>query len=336
MKPDPAPVLDLLVAFRWSKTMFAAVSLGVFDALGSGPRTCHALAGELKANPDALERLLDACVGLSLLSRSGELYENTPSSTAYLTAGSPDRLTGYINYSNAVMWKLWANLEDAVREGSHRWKQTFGWEQPIFSSFFHDDAARREFLMGMHGYGLISSPQVVAAFDLGRFRRLVDLGGATGHLAIAACHRYPELRAVVFDLPDAVPLAREIVGASPVANRIEVIAGDFFADPLPPGDLYTLGRILHDWTQEKILRLLARIHDSLSSGGALLIAEKLLTEDKTGPRWALMQHLNMLVCTEGKERTLSQYESLLRRVGFADVQGRRTDSPLDAILAVKR
>src|SRR5207237_996834 len=82
-----------------------------------------------------------------------------------------------------------------------------------------------EFLMGMHGHGLISSPHVVAAFDLGRFRRLVDLGGATGHLAIAACRRWLDLRAVVFDLPEVVPLAREITDASPVGDRLEGAAG---------------------------------------------------------------------------------------------------------------
>ncbi len=89
------------------------------------------------------------------------------------------------------MWKLWGNLADAVREGTHRWKQTYGFDGPIFSHFFRDEAAKREFLMGMHGYGLISSPQVVGAFDLNRFHKLIDLGGATGHLAIAACQRYP-------------------------------------------------------------------------------------------------------------------------------------------------
>src|SRR5215831_7948354 len=106
------------------------------------------------------------------------------------------------------MWKLWENLEDAVREGTHRWRQTFGWEGPIFAHFFRTEEAKREFLMGMHGYGQISSPHVVAAFDLSPYRGLVDLGGATGHLAIAACERYPQLRATVFDVPDAVPLAQ--------------------------------------------------------------------------------------------------------------------------------
>ena len=81
-------------------------------------------------------------------------------------------LTGYINYSNAILWKLWGNLEDAVREGTNRWQQTFGWDGPIFSNFFRTEESMREFLMAMHGYGLISSPHVVAAFDLSRFQPL--------------------------------------------------------------------------------------------------------------------------------------------------------------------
>jgi acetylserotonin N-methyltransferase len=334
-QPDPSVVLDLLESFRRSKTMFAAVSLGIFDTLEAGPKSLAGLAETLHLNPDALERLLDACIGLQLLERQADAYQNTPVASMYLCKRSPSRLTGYIHYSNAVLWKLWGNLEDAVREGTHRWRQTYGWDGPIFSHFFRTEEDKREFLMGMHGYGLLSSPQVVTAFDLGQFHRLVDLGGATGHLAIAACLRYPDLRAVVFDLPEAVPLAREIVGASPVADRIELVAGDFFVDPLPAADLYALGRIVHDWTESKILDLLRRIFDRLPPGGALLIAEKLLDDDKHGPRWAQMQNLNMLTCTEGKERTLAEYEALLKAAGFSQVTGAKTPAPLDAVLAVK-
>jgi acetylserotonin N-methyltransferase len=333
--PDPSPVLDLIEAFRRSKAMFAAVSLGVFDSLAKGPKATAGLADELHLNPDALERLLDACVGLNLLAKDGAHYANAPVATTYLCRESPRRLTGYIQYSNAFLWKLWAELEEAVREGTNRWHQAFGWEGPIFESFFRTEEAKREFLMGMHGFGLLSSPGVVAAFDLGRFHRLIDLGGATGHLPITACQRYPGLRAVVFDLPAAVPLAREIIAASPVAERIEVMAGDFFKDPLPDGDLFSLGRILHDWSEEKIRTLLRKIYERLPPGGALLIVEKLLVDDKTGPAGALFQSLNMLVCTEGKERTLGEYESLLKQAGFAEVQGRFTGRPLDAVLATK-
>ncbi len=333
--PDPAVVLDLLEAFRRSKTMFAAVSLGVFDALSAGPRSATALAEQLEANPGSLQRLLDACVALTLLQKQGDAYVNTPAADCYLTSHSPRRMTGYLNYSNEVTWKLWANLEDAVREGSHRWQQTFGWEGPIFANHFRTEHAKREFLLGMHGFGLISSPQVVAALDLSRFRTLVDLGGATGHLAVAACQRYPQMSAVVFDLLEATPMAEEYVASTDLANRVRVVAGDFFRDELPAGDLYAVGRILHDWSESKIRQLLAKIQARLPSGGGLLIAEKVLFDDRSGPRWANMQNLNMLTCTEGQERTLAEYEALLKEAGFASVVACRTPSPLDAVLAIK-
>lgn len=333
--PDPVVVLDLLEAFRRSKAMFAAVSLGVFDALAAGPMRPAPLAAELGCDGPSLLRLLDACVGLGLLRRDDRGYANTPAATSYLTKASPRRLTGYVNFSNDVMWRLWAHLDDAVREGTHRWKQAYGSDGPIFAQFFRTEEAKREFLMGMHGFGLISSPHVVSAFDLGRFRRLVDLGGATGHLAIAACRRWSNLRAVVFDLPEAVPLAREVTEASLVADRIETAAGDFFTDPLPAGDLFALGRILHDWAEEKCLRLLRRVHAALPPGGAVLVAEKLMDDDRCGPRWAQMQDLNMLTCTEGRERSLAEYEALLTAAGFHDIRGCRTSSPLDAVIGVK-
>ena len=334
--PDPGPVLDLMSAFRRSKAMFAAVSLGVFDALAAGEQSAATLAPELSANVDALSRLLDACVGLGLLVRTPGGYANTPAAAVYLTSTSPRRLTGYLRFTDEVLWKLWGELADAVRDGTTGWKRAFGWDGPVFANIFHTHEIRREFLMGMHGFGVMSSPLVVEAFDLSRFRRLVDLGGATGHMAVAACRRYPALRAVVIDLPEVVPLAREIVTASDVAERVEVVAGDFFTDPLPEADIYTLGRILHDWSEDKITTLLRKVHDHLPAGGAVLVAEKLIAADRAGPEWAQMQDLNMLLVTEGKERTLTEYAELLARAGFATTEGRTTNSAVDAILAMKR
>ncbi len=333
--PDPFVVLELLAAFRRSKVMFAALKLGVFDFLAKSGQTADAVAAELGTHPESQRRLLDACVGLSLLHWDGEHYHNTAAATAYLTATSPQRLTGYLNFSNDVMWGLWAHLDDAIREGTHRWKQVYGWDAPIFSHFFQTPERKREFLMGMHGFGVISSPHVVRAVSLAPFQHLVDLGGATGHLAVAACRQYPHLRATVFDLPDAVPLATEMVATTDVAKRVQIVGGDFFTDPLPAADLYALGRILHDWDAPKIHQLLQRISGVLPSGGGILIAEKLLRDDKTGPLWAQMQDLNMLTCTEGRERTLAEYSALLEQHGFTQVQGVVTESPLDAVLAIK-
>jgi acetylserotonin O-methyltransferase len=333
--PDPAPIIDLIEAFRRSKTMFAAASMGIFDLLHEAPAGAADLAVRLSAHADATERLLDACAALGLLRKRDGIYENEPVTDTYLRAGSPHTLYGYVRYSDAALYPMWNNLADAIREGSHRWTQTFGMEGPIFSHFFRTDSAMRDFLRGMHGFGQLTSPKVVTAFDLGRFRRIVDLGGATGHLVIAACEHYPELRGLVFDLPRVTDLAREEIARSAARDRIEVVAGDFFEDELPLADLYSVGRILHDWNQDRIGRLLSRIFDRLPAGGGLLVAEKLLEEDGVGPLPVNMQSLNMLICTEGKERSLSEYARLLRSAGFGAVEGRRTGVPLDAILALK-
>jgi acetylserotonin O-methyltransferase len=336
--PNAAPIMELIEAFRRSKTMFAAVSLGVFEALHENPADASSLAARLlgpRAGTGPLERLLDACVGLGLLDKHDGVYANQPLAETYLCDHSPLSLIGYVLYSNEALFLLWAHLEDAIREGSHRWTQTFGWEGSLFDHFFKTDARKRSFLRGMHGFGQLSSSAVVTAFDLSRYRRLTDLGGATGHLAIAACERYPQLCATVFDLPQVIAMARDYVAASPARDRIEPIAGDFFRDDLPVADVYALGRILHDWPEHRIRLLLAKIYEALPAGGALLVAEKLLDDDKSGPTCVHMQSLNMLVCTEGRERTLAEYATLLRDAGFASVEGRRTGTLLDAVMATK-
>lgn len=315
--------------------MFVAVSMGVFDRLHEEAATAAQMARHLGAEESATARLLDACAALGFLSKNEAVYANQPVAETYLCRASPHSLYGYICYSDEALYPMWGNLADAVREGAPRWLQTFGLDGPIFSSFFRTEQSMRDFARGMHGFGMLTSPKVASAFDLSRFRHMADLGGATGHLAIAACEMYPELRATVFDLPQVTKLAREQVELSASRDRIEIVAGDFFTDELPAADLFALGRILHDWSDDKIDLLLRKILAALPAGGGLLLAEKLLNEDGVGPVHANMQSLNMLVVTEGRERTLGEYTRLLRSAGFAEVAGRRTGAALDAMLAVK-
>src|SRR5258708_10897162 len=164
-------VLDLIDAFRRSKTMFAAVELGIFD--GKRPQDCK-----------ELPRLLDACVSLGLLEKNGDTYSNTAETDKYLRSESPDTLAGYVQYSNNVLYPMWGHLEDAVREGGHRWNQTFGFEGPIFSHFFRSEGAMREFQRGMHGFGRLSSPAVVSPFVLSRFPPLIYLFSGNGPLSV--------------------------------------------------------------------------------------------------------------------------------------------------------
>lgn len=333
--PDPAPIIDLMEAFRRSKTMFAAVKLGIFDLLAAGPLHSSAIAAAMELNPDATQRLLEACVSLKLLEFRDGLFANTAVADVYLCQAGERALTGYILYSNDALYQLWSHLEDAVREGTPRWEQTFGWPGPIFEHFFSTPEKMKTFSLGMHGMGVATSPVVVRAFDLGAFRVMADLGAATGHLVIAACEAWPTLRGIAFDLAKVTPLAEEHIGRSAAKDRLSAQSGDFFLDALPEADLYALGRILHDWAEDKIRLLLRRIFERLPQGGALLIAEKQIAEDRSGPVGAYMQSLNMLVCTEGKERTFSEYRALLEQAGFASVEGKVTGAFLDAILARK-
>lgn len=327
MTPQPQIVPDLIEAFRRSQTMFTAVELGVFEAT---PIAAPALAQQIQADERALTLLLDACVSLGLLAKSGGIYTNTSEAETYLKRNSPHTLAGYILYSRSVLWRLWQNLPDAVREGTHRWPQSFGSEGPIFSHFFKTDADMRTFLTGLHGLGMMSSPQAIAAHDLSEVRRFVDLGGGTGHLSLAFLDRYPNAHATVFDLPQVIPLTREIT-----AGRVECIEGDFFNDPLPPADCYAVARILHDWSPPKIERLLTKIHAALPENGRLLICEMLVDDDRSGPTSALMQSLSMLTCTEGQERTAAEYDALCRAAGFRSTVAKRTGAPVDAVLAIK-
>ncbi len=332
---DPALVLDLIEAFRRSKAMFTAVRLGVFDHIEDHPQSAGALAAKLNLNTGALTRLLDGCVSLGLLQRKEQTYRNTAIASRFLVSSSPDTLAGYIVYSDESLYLLWSHLDDAVREGGNRWAQTFGTRDALFAHFFRDEASTASFLGGMHGFGQIASKLVVGAFDLSRFSHLVDVGGATGHLAIAACEAYPDLRATVLDLPRVENFARAHISRSAIADRVSFMAGDFFTENLPAADLYALARIIHDWSEPQIAALLQKIVHALPSGGGLLIAEALVNDDRSGPIYALMQDLNMLVCTDGKERTFDEYRALLQSAGFTKIDCRRTGSLLDAILAIK-
>lgn len=336
LTPDPSPLIDLIEAFRSSKVLFVAVSLGVFDLLDRAPASAETLASELKCQAEPLERLLDASAGLGLLHKQGGKYRNQPTASTYLCRATPNTLVGYILYSDQALFPLWAHLENAIRVGGPQWEKAFHQEGSIFDHFFRTEEAMETFLIGMHGFGVLSSPRVVSAFDLSPFKKLIDLGGGTGHLAIAACERYLGLNAVLFDLPRVIDAVRHQVSLSPVASRIELLKGDFFCyEQIPEADLFGLSRILHDWPDEKAGGLLGAIYERLSSGGGILLSEKLLNEDKTGPISAQLQSLNMLVCTEGKERTLAEFRVLLESAGFTEVRGQVTGAPLDAIFAVK-
>ncbi|XP_075855274.1 acetylserotonin O-methyltransferase [Microcebus murinus] len=325
--------------FMVSQVLFAACELGVFDLLAQapGPLDSAAAASRLGCSPHGTELLLDTCAALKLLKvevRGGRaFYRNSELSSTYLASGSPTCQRNMLLYMARTTYRCWAHLAEAVREGKNRYLQVFGVpSEELFSAIYRSDAERLRFTRGLQEVWSVAGRSVLAAFDLSPFPLVCDLGGGSGALARECASLYPGCQVTVFDIPEVVRAAREH-GAFPAEGRVGFREGDFFQDPLPEADLYILARVLHDWADEKCSRLLQRVWHACRPGGGLLVVESLLDEDGRGPLTTQLYSLNMLVQTEGRERTSSQYRALLASAGFHGFQFKKTGGIYDAILA---
>uniref|UniRef100_A0A2K5IDG6 Acetylserotonin O-methyltransferase n=1 Tax=Colobus angolensis palliatus TaxID=336983 RepID=A0A2K5IDG6_COLAP len=200
--------------------------------------------------------------------------------------------------------------------------------------YYQSPEMQLRFMQAMHGVAKLTARQVATAFDLSRFSSACDVGGCTGALARELAREYPRLHVTVFDLPDIVELAVHFQPAGPQAAQIHFAAGDFFRDPLPSAELYVLCRILHDWSDDKVHTLLSKVAESCKPGAGLLLVETLLDE-KREAQGSLIQSLNMLVQTEGRERSRGEYQCLLELHGFHQVQVVHLEGVLDAMLATR-
>ncbi|XP_075450720.1 acetylserotonin O-methyltransferase-like isoform X3 [Ascaphus truei] len=314
----PKQILEYKDGFLVSKTMFAACELGVFDVLHESELalSAAAVAARLGTSVNGTDRLLSACVGLKLLKAEMKneeaFYANTDLSSIYLTKSSPRSLYHMMMYYSHTMYKCWQFLPEAIRS------------EDEMATFMHH----------MDSIWNICGKDVITAFDLSVFSTVYDLGGCSGGLAKQFVSVYPESTVTILDMPKVVQTAKKhfITGEE---HRISFHEGDFFNDPIPQADLFIMARIIHDWTEDKCSQLLNKIYKSCKPGGGLLLVEVLLNEDKSGPLTSQLYSLNMLVQTEGKERTRTEYSKLLTASGFKDIQVKATGKIYDAILGRK-
>ncbi|XP_073702375.1 acetylserotonin O-methyltransferase [Garra rufa] len=341
-EPYPRKILQYMEGFLVSKTLFSACELGVFEHLHESPHPLSVsdLAAALGCSEDGTERLLNACVSLELLTANTDphgtvVYSNTEMSRVFLTKSSPTSLYRSIEYSSRTIYLCWHYLSDAVREGKNQYEKAFGVNsKDLFEALYRSDEEMVKFMHLMNSIWNICGRDVVAAFDLSPFKCICDLGGCSGALAKQCVSAYPESTVTIFDLPKVVRTSQRHF-VSPQDERISFCEGDFFKDELPQADLYILARILHDWTDQRSVELLAKIYHSCRPGGAVLLVEALLYEDNSGPLTAQLYSLNMLVQTEGRERKASDYSRLLNAAGFTQVHIHNTGKIYDAILALK-
>nr|XP_019573336.1 PREDICTED: acetylserotonin O-methyltransferase [Rhinolophus sinicus] len=323
------------------EVLFAACELGVFDLLAKAPEPLGsaAVAARLGASCRGTQLLLDACVSLKLLqveTRGGEaLYENTELSRTYLARASPTSQHHMLLYMGRTTYQCWGHLAEAVREGRNQYLKAFGVpSEELFTAIYRSEDECLQFMQALQAIWSVHGRSVMAAFDLSPFPRVCDLGGCSGALAKECVSLYPACHVTVFDIPEVVRTARKHFPFQE-EERIGFREGDFFKDPLPDADLYILARVLHDWADDKCSQLLARIAQACKPGGGVLVVESLLDAEGRGPLTTQLYSLNMLVQTEGQERTPAQYQALLAPAGFQDIQCKRTGGIYSAILARK-
>lgn len=314
---DPRRFLDQMSAgYQDAIILLAANHLGVFTALGDGPRTAIDMAGDLRCDARALDILLCALVA------AGVLEQTTPAHVALqpdlaplLAPDGPESMHSILDHHHHLLGR-WVTLADVVRSG----------RPAPDSAEERDPRALRAFICGMKDISQRSSQEVAAALpELGRCRRLLDLGGGPATSAITFCRRWPQLSAVVFDLPEVVPIATEEIAAAGLADRITTRAGDYHTDPLEvPGeplfDAVYVANIIHSLSLDQTLALLGAAVGALAPGGVLVIKDFFLADSRTEPAFGARFAVNMLVgTTGGKSYTWTETEELCRELGLVDL-----------------
>uniref|UniRef100_A0A670XX65 Acetylserotonin O-methyltransferase n=1 Tax=Pseudonaja textilis TaxID=8673 RepID=A0A670XX65_PSETE len=294
-----------------------ACELGVFDLLRESWELLSSttIAERLSASPIGMQRLLEACVGLKLLTlewKDGkDLYGNTDFTNLYLVKSSPTsqfvKMITTIAFYKVILRGVYFNSRSKE-------------ELQNFSNF-------------MNELWPVVGREVLSAFDLSQFPLICDLGGNTGGLAKELTSLYPKSTVTIFDLPEVVEASKNHCLPSE-ESRITFHAGDFFKDPFPEADLYIVARILHDWSDERCSYLLHKVYQACKPGGGVLIVEMLLDEDRRAPLAAHIYSLLMLLYQEGKERSTTEFNVLLRKAGFQEIEFKK-GNPFHIILGRK-
>jgi hypothetical protein len=315
LRPDTVRLQDLAYAHRQSAVLLAAIELGLFTQIERGAHTRPEVARALDLTETNAERLLTACVALGLLEREGEHVRNAPDVARFLVEGE----RGY-----AGPWLLaagrerarWSGLTEALRSK----------EPPRVLGMYEElsvEQARR-LHEATYSIGMGAGRRFVRQVDLADHRLLLDLGGGSGCYSINAVQTWPELRAIVFDLPNVAVVAREFIAKHGLQDRIEVVGGDFTQDALPDGaDVAILASNLPQYGAELVQRVFARTHDALARGGELHVIGEMLRPNRTGPLgpalWGLAEALDR---STGMAHSEGEVVEWLRGAGFASVSVR--------------
>jgi hypothetical protein len=331
--PPPAVMMQLVTGYWVSQAIGVTAQLGIADALAAGPKTSNALAAAVGADPSALSRVLRMLASIGVFAQvSPGRFGLTPLGET-LRSDAPGSLRDFAIAETAFgHWQPWGRLIDSVRTGQRATRETLGREIWDWYAQHPDEAAYFNAAMG--NVSAIAASEVIRVYDFSKARTVVDVGGAHGVLLAAVLKSNPRARGILFDLPHVIATAQGAIEAEGLANRCELVSGDFFQEVPTGGDLHLLKSVIHDWDDERATRLLAHCHQALAPRSPLLIVEMLIPDDNA-PSPAQPMDLNMLVMLPGRERTTQEYAHLLQTTGFRLERVIPTHSPFVVIEAIR-
>ncbi|MDQ3818582.1 MAG: acetylserotonin O-methyltransferase [Acidobacteriota bacterium] len=329
--PDVPPQMALFqmaTGFWVTQSIYVAARLGIADLLGDGPKTADELARATNTNSFMLYRVLRALAGLGIFAEDEQKrFGLTPLAEA-LQSGPNSFRAMAIHLAENSSWKAWGSLLESVRTGECAFKLANGLE--VFPYYAEHKESFEPFNEAMTNFSEAVIKAIVPAYDFSSVRKLVDIGGGHGALLAAILKVNPETRGVLFDLPTVVGGAKERLEREGVTDRAEVLGGDFFESVPPGGDAYIMKLIIHDWDEERAVKILKNCHSAMEDGGRLLLVETVVPEGNE-PSLSKMMDLQMLVMTGGRERTEAEYRELFAAAGFKLTRVIPTESPLSIV-----
>jgi predicted O-methyltransferase YrrM len=336
---DPSRIMQIGSGFWASKVLLSAVELELFTQLSRDGATGASLAHDLGLAPRAVPDFPDALVALGLLDREGEgteaLYRNTPETAIFLDKASPAYMGGILEMFNARLYRFWGDLTEALRTGLPQNEVKYTGKS--FFAALYDDPARLElFMRAMVGVSMGAFHALADTFDFSGYGTVCDVGGATGQLSLVLAGRHPHLRCTTFDLPAVEPIARRAIAAAGLEDRVAAASGDFFRDPLPAADVVTMSLILHDWSLERKMLLLEAAYNALPTGGALVVIENIIDNERRENAFGLLMSLNMLIeFGDAFDFTGTDLIRWCTQVGFQKVDIMPLAGPTSAAIAYK-
>jgi hypothetical protein len=306
-------LLRMVEGFVTSQLVAATAQLRLADHLADGPLTVEELAKLLEAEPEATGRYLRACTSIGLTAAEPDGRFSVTPLAALLRSGTGSLRNYAISRTAAAQTRPWERVAEAVTTGQPTTRGVLGVDLWEYYRTHHDE--RDVFAATMSDLSAAAAQALVPAYDFSRYRRIMDIGGSYATLLERVLSASPESTGLLFDLPEVIERARQIVADLGIAGRLELVAGSFLEEVPRGGDLYILKQVLCDWDDQHVARILGNVHGAAPAGSTLLIIDWL----RDGDAAASPLHINdlgLLVAVGGKIRTEQEYRDLLERAGF--------------------